>query len=60
MEPKVRNVKGELSLAIKGRPHKFCSLCGLMMVADKSKLVRHYRGHHRGEDPSFLKFGAEP
>lgn len=60
MHPSFKSVKGELSLADGRQPSKFCSGCGLKMVAEKRKLVKHFHGHHPGKEARFLRFDEEP
>lgn len=60
MNLNIRNIKGELSLVKNGRPHKFCADCCFIMVAEKNKLVSHYKGHHPDKNFRFLKFDEEP
>ena len=50
-------LKGELSFKIDGRPRKFCNSCGLMMIAENKKLIKHFNGQHKGQEPKFLRYG---
>ena len=38
----------------------FCSICGLKRKGNWKLLVTHFRGHHKDEEPAFLKYDAEP
>ena len=59
MKPESDN-DGYLAVVVKGRRHRFCSICGLYMKGDLKRLKAHFSGHHKGEEPAFLKFNMEP
>lgn len=55
-----RDQDGYLAVLIKYRRHRFCRICALFMKGDRKKLEAHFRGHHKGEEPAFLKSEEEP
>jgi cyclopropane fatty-acyl-phospholipid synthase-like methyltransferase len=48
-------VNGHVATRRQGELHKHCRECTKLIIADIRKLRRHYRGHHQGKNPQFLK-----
>ena len=50
------DINGDVSTRRNGRLHKHCRDCTVLILADRSKLEKHYGGHHPGQKARFLSW----
>ena len=55
-----KQLKGHLAIDGKGKPDKFCSICGHRLPSSKTLLERHFSGQHPGQVAEFLRYDLKP